>query len=301
MAHAPMQVLFTNLGACAPTPTRLTSVMHLPGPSQWTATLVTGQSSMVERRFRSPPHGFMLLTLVLATGALLVGFFKVGFGQGAGIVTVPLYSLLLPIRLANGLIAPLLVLGDLASLRAYWRRWDTRALLRFLPGQLTGVLLGTYALAHLSEFAARKTIGAFLVALVLVQMGALRRQPQGEARAPALVPALGVSLVSGFVSALAQIGSAPLSLYLVLLRTSKNTFVPTMNLTFFFSNVLKLAGYWHYGLLNVAVLRTDAWLAPAALAGAALGLAAQRRIPQRAFEYVVLVFALAAGITLLAW
>ena len=238
--------------------------------------------------------------LVLAAGALLVGFCKVGFGQGAGLVALPLYTLWLPVRLANGLLAPLLVLSDLISLRAFWRRWDTRALLDFLPGQLAGVLLGTYALAHLSEAAARQVIGGFLVALALVQVWAFRSESRASARAPARGPALAVSLLSGFTSALAQLGSAFLSLYLVRLRATKETFVATLNLTFLFSNVVKLAGYWHYGLLNLAVLRSDAWLAPAVLAGAALGLAAQRRLPQRAFDYVVLVFVLAAGIKLLA-
>lgn len=142
----------------------------------------------------------------------------------------------------------MLVQSDLVSVRAFWRRWDTREPLHFLPGQLAGVVLGTYALAHLSEWAARRTIGAFLVGLAVAQIGSLRRQPRGEARAPGRGSALAVSLLSGFTSALAQLGSAFLSLYMVQLRAPKETFVSTLNLTFFFSNLVKQAGYWHYGL-----------------------------------------------------
>ncbi len=252
----------------------------------------------------TPSSALSPQNLILAAGALLVGFFKVGFGQGAGIVALPLYTLAMPVRLANGLLAPLLIVGDLISIRAYWRRWDTRALVMFLPGQLAGILLGTYALAHLSEATARRTIGAFLLALALIQLWTLRRRAQGpprRARSPAPAPALAVSLLAGFTSALAQIGSAFLSLYLVRLRTDKESFVPTLNLTFFFSNILKVLGYWHYGLVNAAVLRADGWLAPVAVAGGVLGVVIQRRMPQKAFEYAVLVFVLAAGVKLLVW
>lgn len=247
----------------------------------------------------STPNSALLF--VLAAGALLVGFLKVGFAQGAGILALPLYTLFMPARLANGLLAPLLVLGDLVSLRAYWRRWDTRTLPLFLPGQLIGVLLGSYALAHLSDLAARRTIGAFLVLLAAVQIWSLRSRSQVEARAATPGPAFLVCLLSGFTSGLAQIGSAFLALYLVRLRTRKETFIPTINLTFFFSNMLKVAAYWHYGMVDAGVLRTDAWLAPVAVAGGLAGFLAQRRLPQRAFEYAVMVFVLGAGVKLLAW
>ncbi len=239
---------------------------------------------------------------VLALGAFLAGLLKVGFGQGSGILPLPLYTLVVSARHANGVLAPLLIVGDLLSIRAYWRQWETRLLLLLIPGQMLGVAAGAYALAHISDLAARRSIGALLLALVGLQLWAQRAS--GSESAPSAIEAhpLGtalVSLLSGFTSALAQLGAAFLAVYLVRLRTTKQAMVPTLNITFFFSNIVKVGFYWHYGLINTATWITDAWLAPAVVMGGVAGVAVNRRLGQRAFEKLVLGFALLAGAKLL--
>ena len=241
---------------------------------------------------------------VLALGAFFAGLLKVGFGQGSGILALPLCTLVVSARFANGVLAPLLALSDLFSIRTYWRQWETRLLLIFLPGQTIGVVLGAYALAHLDEGATRRIIGVLLLVTVGVQLWA-RRQPETHATrsntGKILPGALLASFVAGVSSALAQLGSGFLTVYLVRLRTAKSALVPTLNLTFFFTNLVKIVLYWRYGLITGATWAADAWLAPVVLLGGTIGVAANRRLSQRAFENAVLGFALLAGAKLLVW
>lgn len=241
-----------------------------------------------------------MTAFVLALGAFLAGVMKVGFGQGSGMLPLPLYTLVVPARFANGVLAPLLLLGDLVSIRAYWRKWETRLLAIFLPGQVVGVVIGAQALAHLSEQGARRAIGTALVVVVCAQVWA-RRNPKPAVSRGTLGGGFVASLLAGLTSSLAQLGSVFLSVYLIRLRMDKSALVPTMNITFFFTNLVKIGLYWRYGLINQATWIADAWLAPAALLGGLAGVAAHRRISARAFENGMLAFATAAGLKLLLW
>ncbi len=77
--------------------------------------------------------------------------------------------------------------------------------------------------------------------------------------------------------------------------------VPTLSLTFFFTNLVKIGLYWRYGLITGATWAADARLAPVVLLGSTVGVAANRRLSRRAFENAVLGFALLAGARLLVW
>ncbi len=245
-----------------------------------------------------------MTAFILALAAFFAGLLKVGFGQGSGFLALPLCTLVVSARFANGILAPLLSLGDMVSVPAYWRQWETRLLLLFVPGQAAGVALGAWALARLSEAAARRSIGGLLVAAVLSQVWIRRRaaasswHPQRPPFPPAAVL---VSFITGFTSALAQLGSGFLSVYLVRLRTAQRAIVPTLNITFLFSNLVKVAMYWRYGLITRATLIADAWLAPLLLLGGLAGVAANRQLSQRAFENALLGFGLVAGAKLMLW
>lgn len=242
---------------------------------------------------------------ILLLGAFLAGLLKVGFGQGAGFLALPVSTLAVPARFANGVLAPLLSLGDVVSVPAYWRKWNTRLLVTCVPGQIAGTIAGAAILARMSDVAARRAIGALLIAAVLNQLW-MRRRAAAASSAPShtafSVPvAVTVSIVTGITSAIAQLGSGFLSVYLVRLGTPKAAIVPTLNIMFFFSNIAKIAMYWWYGIVDWETLFTDAWLAPALIGGALVGLSANRRLSQRTFENALLAFALAAAVKLLLW
>ena len=60
---------------------------------------------------------------VAVPAVLFAAVSKAGFGSGAGFASAAILSLVLTPTQALGMMLPLLLLVDVASLRPYWRRW----------------------------------------------------------------------------------------------------------------------------------------------------------------------------------
>ena len=83
-----------------------------------------------------------------------------------------------------------------------------------------------------------------------------------------------------------------MAIYLLAQGLSKTAFQATTVLVFWVINITKLAPYVALGLIGTETLWANLLLAPAALAGAWLGVRAHRMVPERMFfgiTYVLLV------------
>lgn len=76
----------------------------------------------------------------------------------------------LPAKESTGVILSLLLIDDTIALWAYRRDANTAALRRLIPSVLTSVGLGALLLAMSTQAQMRRTIGAILLALVLVKL-----------------------------------------------------------------------------------------------------------------------------------
>ncbi|EJN51189.1 sulfite exporter TauE/SafE domain protein [Actinomyces sp. ICM58] len=74
----------------------------------------------------------------------------------------------------TGVILALLLIGDAIALWAYRRDANTAVLRRLIPSVLTSVGLGALLLAMSTQAQMRRTIGAILLALVLVTLAQRR-------------------------------------------------------------------------------------------------------------------------------
>ena len=87
--------------------------------------------------------------LVAIPAVIIAGISKGGFGSGAAFVAAPILALIVDPILALGIMLPLLMLIDVASLKAYWRKWspgDARLLiLGSVPGLAAGATLARVA------------------------------------------------------------------------------------------------------------------------------------------------------------
>ena len=75
---------------------------------------------------------------------------------------------------STGVILALLLIGDTIALWAYRRDANTAVLRRLIPSVLTSVGLGALLLAMSTQAQMRRTIGAILLALVLVTLAQRR-------------------------------------------------------------------------------------------------------------------------------
>ena len=120
---------------------------------------------------------------VVAAAALVVGLAKGGLGGVAGALLVPLLSTIMPITQAVGVALPLLMVGDVFALRAYWRAWDTKYVRLMLPGAVVGIVMGILLLTSLSDDALRRLLGIFTLVVAAYKIAS------ELAERPGLLPA----------------------------------------------------------------------------------------------------------------
>ncbi|WP_212524999.1 sulfite exporter TauE/SafE family protein [Actibacterium sp. MT2.3-13A] len=220
------------------------------------------------------------------------GISKGGFGSGAAFAATPILALAVEPATALGLMLPLLMLVDLATLGPYWRKWDGLAARRLILGSVPGVALGAmlYRLADPDLF--RLLIGGIAIAFVAWQLSVRLRLVRFRARP--FPPAAGglAGLAAGFTSFVSHAGGPPVAVYMLSLGLGKTAFQATTVLTFWVINILKFGPYAAMGIFTWDTAKADLMLAPFALIGAWLGVRAHWLVPERLFfaiTYVLLV------------
>ena len=242
-----------------------------------------------------------------AVAGLLTGVAKTGL-PGFGILAVPLMVLAVgDARHSAGWLLPLLCFADLFAIATYRRHAQARRLFDLLPWVLGGIALGALALA------APKGRVRLLVAAIVIFMIALRWarrrpvtavDPAPDAAVPAprdrWWQAAGYGVSAGFATTVANAAGPVMNLYLLARRLPKRDFVATGAWFFFVVNLVKLPIYAGYGLIDRRSLLFDLALAPSVVAGALLGRVALRRLPQAAFDRLVMALTVCAAALLLA-
>jgi uncharacterized membrane protein YfcA len=240
----------------------------------------------------------------LAVAAVLVGFAKTAVG-GAGSLAIVLFAAVLPARESTGAILPLLIAGDLVAVGVYRRHCAWSTLLRLLPGVLPGLVLGAWFVAEVDDALMRRGIGAILLAMTAAQLwqrvGRGRRGPEAAASPPRQSATLtaGIGALVGFTTMTANAAGPLTTLYLVVAGLPMLEIIGTGAWLFLVVNVSKLPISAGLGLVTAESLLLDAFLVPAMLVGAALGVWLVRRIQQGSFEIAALGLAALASAALL--
>jgi uncharacterized protein len=241
-----------------------------------------------------------------AVTALLVGFSKLAL-PGIAVVYVPIFAEVLPARASTGALLPLLILGDVLAV-AFWRRHAAwRHLVRLLPWTLGGIVAGWLAMGVMDDRLVRRAIGALLIVVLGVTAGrdlrraaAARRGVAGDGAVPAAWWFAGAfGLAGGFTSMVSNAAGALLVVYLLAMKLPRDEFIGTSAWYFLIVNVVKVPFSAGLGLITGPSLLLDAVLAIGVATGAAAGMLAARRIPERAFTVSVQVLAFAAAVRML--
>jgi uncharacterized membrane protein YfcA len=237
--------------------------------------------------------------LLAIPAVVFAGISKGGFGSGAAFAATPLLALVVDPALAIGLMLPLLMLVDAATLRPYWGKWSWPDARLLVLGGVPGVVLGAMLWRVSNPDVLRLLLGGISLAFVAFQ-GA-RSFGLVRARERPFLPAVGLltGMVGGFTSFVSHAGGPPVAIYLLAKGMSKTTYQATTVLTFWAINIAKAVPYGILGIFTVQTLTAGALLAPAALIGAWLGVKAHRMIPERPFFIVTYVLLTVTGAKLI--
>lgn len=216
---------------------------------------------------------FWLLAII---GVVLTGISKSGFAGGAGVIAVPLLSLLLPVPVAAALMLPLLIVMDAKSMHYYWRSVHWQEIKVIAPAALIGIIVGGFLLGELPSNALQIVLGIFCIVFALWK---------------SLIPLLGRlpyagliwGAVSGLTSTLLHSGGPPINIYLATRQLPKYNWLATAAVFFAMMNVVKIIPYgladqWQLDLLIIGFL-----LLPVSLIGVWLGYRLHLKVSETQF------------------
>ena len=237
--------------------------------------------------------------LIFALAGLLIGFSKGGLGGPLPVpLTVPLLTLIIPPQDAVGLMLPLLLFADAFALYFYWKQWDKHYILLMLVPGLVGAVCGTFILKDIDAVTLKRIIGG--LTLVVLAFKITSSHLKSLAYRPQDWHGWLAGWVTGFSSALANVGGPSFTAYLLLQpNMTPRAFIGTTTLFFAVINLTKLPGYIAIGILDIPKLLSIGWvflLIPLAIF---LARAVITRINQDTFEWLMMIPLLVLGVSLL--
>jgi len=237
--------------------------------------------------------------LVAIPAVVFAGISKSGFGSGAAFAAAAILALVVAPGQALGLMLPLLMLIDLATLRPYWRQWSWPDARLLILGGVPGVVLGALLFEVANDDVLRGLIGVISLGFVGWQLARARGWLRVDGRAMPLWGGAIAGVVAGFTSFISHAGGPPAAVYLLSRRLGKTEYQATTVLVFWAINIAKFVPYAFLGIFTAPILFADVMLAPFALLGAWLGVKAHFLVPERVFFVITYLLLTVTGVRLI--
>jgi hypothetical protein len=235
------------------------------------------------------------ILLLLCLVALFTGFIKAGIPSLGTLLTASV-ALIFPPRDALGITLLYLLVGDMVAVTLYWRLAHWQELKKMFLPVLAGIILGGIFLAYLDNANLGLTLG--LIVIVLVSMEPFRPQLTGWALSHPGQIRTGSGVLAGIATTIGNAAGPILSLYFLLLKLDKKTFVGTGAIFFLFVNMAKIPIFAGQGIFQPQYYGSVLVTAPLVLVGALGGRRFLEWVSQLWFNRIVLFFTAFAGIWL---
>lgn len=214
-------------------------------------------------------------------------------------VVTPVLTLFLPAKLAIGMMAPMMIMADIAIARYYWGKWDKAHLKSLTITCIVGVVIGSYFIYVASDLFLKRSIGFVALAFACYQLVVSFLPGKASGIRPRRGVGELVGLLGGITSAIAHVGGVVIALYLIGRKVSKEAIVATLFGVFVTSNIFKLFSYYQIKVLTTQILIWDLYGIPFIAIGGYLGYRLNRSINWRAFNFSIIAIALASSLKLL--
>ena len=236
--------------------------------------------------------------MLAALGALGVGFSKAGL-PGIGLLHIIIFAFLFGARDSTGVVLPMLVAGDITAVTAFHQhaRWDY--IRRMLPPAFLGVILAASVMRRLDDALYKPVIGWIILGLALMQLLRMWRPTLLGSVPHSRLFAWVSGLLVGAATMLANAAGPIFALYTMSIALPKLEMVGTGAWFFLLINAFKVPFSYWLGLIHGQTLLLNLALVPVILVGVFSGRWVVRRLPQRAFEVLMLAFAGIASLRLI--
>lgn len=236
---------------------------------------------------------------IAAPAVVFAGISKGGFGSGAAFASASILALIMSPGQALGLMLPLLMLIDVATLGPYWRKWHWPSAKLLILGGIPGILIGALVYRIANDDVIRFLIGAMSLLFVVWQMARARGLIKVAEKELSDKAGLLAGTAAGFTSFVSHAGGPPAAIYMLSLKLSKTEFQANTVIVFWIINSLKAAAYAFLGIFTFDLLLLDLALAPFALLGAWIGVKAHYLVPENLFFAITYVLLAVTGTKLI--
>ncbi len=235
--------------------------------------------------------------IILAISALCIGVSKAGF-SGVSLIAVYLLAQEFGAKESLGIALPLLIMADLMVYPAFRRHGSWAQVWPIFFPALAGITLGFVLLPYLPNEVMKPVIGSIILAMVVIS---ILRAFYGEAierMAKSMSFRYSSAASGGIATVLANAAGPIFQLYFLTIRLPKMELIGVCARFFLVVNLLKLPLNAQLNLITQETMMMNLYLAPVLAIGIFVGKKFLHRIPQKSFEYLILLFAVIAGVNL---
>ncbi|HCC6045264.1 TPA: sulfite exporter TauE/SafE family protein, partial [Escherichia coli] len=239
------------------------------------------------------PDGVMLETnVVCIVIALMFLYTFVGIcaGFGGGLTTMPLVTLMLPVKMATPLSV---IVGTATALYATWlsrKETDWRSAMVLIIFSFLGIPVGLYALSYLPDHFMKVGLGGFLILYSFYSMF-IPRLPIYD-RSWIAAP---IGAVAGALGAAFSTNGPPMVIYGMLRNLGPAAFRGTLNAFFTANNIAVIGGLATSGILTVSIFKLVLFCIPTMILGSLVGQYVHKRISVKVFRVMVFLLLIASG------
>lgn len=222
---------------------------------------------------------------------------KGGFGGGIGVISVPLLMQIVPTPFAIGVLLPVLVCCDIATIHRFPAQWEKRVFWHLSPSMTLGIGATTAFIMTIgTRESGMKILESFLqisvalisVVFVILQLRAPKEDVQTPWR-PGWAVHIPVGLICGITTTIAHAAGPIVNMYMLPQKLDRGVFVGTCGRLFVFFNTFKIPFLIYSGFITWQTARYGLWMMVLAPFGVGFGAWLNRRLSPVWFVRVVYV------------
>ncbi|WP_345829232.1 sulfite exporter TauE/SafE family protein [Pantoea sp. BRR-3P] len=243
------------------------------------------------------PDGATLDTsamLIVIAVMFLYTFVGICAGFGGGLTSMPLITMVLPLKMA----APMSVMvGTATALYATWlsrKETDWKSAMVLILFSFAGIPVGLYALSYLPDHIMKIGLGGFIIIYSFYSLFIPRLPVYDKCWIAAPMGAIAGALGAAFST-----NGPPVVMYGMLRNLGPAAFRGTLNAFFTANNIAIVGGLATSGILTISTFKLVIFCIPTMILGSIVGQFVHKRISVKTFRIMVFLLLIASGAMLI--
>lgn len=239
------------------------------------------------------PLDYGVIAIVIAI-MFMYTFVGICAGFGGALTTMPLVTLLLPLKMA----APMsVIVGTATALYATWlsrKETNWKSALVLILFSFAGIPVGIYALSYLPDHIMKIGLGGFLILYSFYSLF-IPRLPVYDKNWIAMP----IGVIAGALGSAFSTNGPPVVIYGMLRNLAPAAFRGTLNAFFTANNIAIIGGLTTSGILTISTIKLVLFCIPTMILGSLVGQYVHKRISVKVFRVMVFLLLIASGAMLI--